>query len=263
MEGPGPTKDLPSPEDAPRTKLQPPGSKEKRGKAGTKAAEMLLWCGTRGTRHSWLGTGLSGWPRGPNKILSLVLTRRDHGRDRTSPNSPRARRALSFSPVSLKATGVAVVAFGAEPAGPFPSLQRWKVSHPGASPASSSADSSSHPLSGTWEPSDTGMQGCEDWGHRDAGTQGCRNAGMQRSRTKGCRDAGMQGLRTEGCRNAGMQRSRTQGGRDAGMQGLRTQGCRDCGRRDAGTQGWRDQGQRDAEMQGLRTQGCRVTGMQR
>lgn len=52
---------------------------------------MLLWCGTRGMRCSWLGMGFSGQPRGPNKILSLVLTSGDHGRDYPTPNSPQAR----------------------------------------------------------------------------------------------------------------------------------------------------------------------------
>ena len=90
-------KDLPSSKDAARTKLQPPGSNEKCGKAGTKAAEMLLRFGTRGMRCSWLELGLSGWPQDPSEILSFALTLSDHGRDRPSPNSPRARRAISLS----------------------------------------------------------------------------------------------------------------------------------------------------------------------
>lgn len=97
-EAPGPTKNLPSSKDALRTKLQPPGFREKGGKAGTKAADLLLWHGTRRTRCSWLGMGLRGWPWGPNKIVNLVRTHRDYGRDRTSLNSPQAGQAVSLSP---------------------------------------------------------------------------------------------------------------------------------------------------------------------
>lgn len=101
-----------------------------------------------------------------------------------------------------------------------------KVSHPGTTSASSSANISSHPLSGTWEPRDTGMQGL--W------TQGGRNKGVQRLRTQGCRDARMEDTGMQGHRDAGIQGCRDQAHRDTGTQRSRTQGHMERGHRDHG-----------------------------
>lgn len=79
----------------PSSNLQALGRKEEKQEP---KLQMLLWYGTRRTRCSWLGMGLSGWPWGPNKILNLVQTHHDYGRDRTSLNSPQARQAVSLSP---------------------------------------------------------------------------------------------------------------------------------------------------------------------
>lgn len=68
-----------------------------------------------------------------------------------------------------------------------------KVSHPGASPASSSADISGHPVLGSWGHRDTrtvdaGMQGHRDAEIKDKGMQGHRDAKIKATRMQRCKD---------------------------------------------------------------------------